>query len=129
MAFFSGLAELKKFSSKVNCKVSNAVLREKFTKYDTLNTGEIGFDDFCNILQELLVNNKGIFKDTFGKFCGDNGRRVSLQDFTQFLQEEQGEVVEASEAAERMRNFLQDPARDVEEPYFTLSGKSVRRAL
>ena len=23
--------------------------------------------------------------------------------------------------AERMRNFLQDPARDVEEPYFTLS--------
>ena len=120
-AFFSGLAELKKFSSKVNCKVSNAVLREKFAKYDTLNTGEIGFDDFCNILQELLVNNKGIFKDTFGKFCGDNGRRVSLQDFTQFLQEEQGEVVEASEAAERMRNFLQDPARDVEEPYFTLS--------
>ena len=40
----------------------------------------------------------------------------------QFLQEEQDEVIEASEAAERMRNFLQDPARDVEEPYFTLSG-------
>ena len=116
-----GLAELKKFSSKVNCKVSNAVLREKFAKYDTLNTGEICFDDFRNILQELLVNNKGIFKETFGRFCGD-AQRVLLPDFTQFLREEQGEVgIEAGEAAERMRNFLQDPKRDVEEPYFTLS--------
>ena len=116
-----GLTELKKFCAKVNCKVSNGVLREKFAKYDTLNTGEIGFDDFCNILQELLLGNKNIFKETFGRFCGSDGKRVSLQEYTRFLQEEQNEVISASEAAERMRNFLQDPARDVKEPYFTLS--------
>ena len=73
-----GLAELKKFCAKVNCKVSNTVLREKFAKYDTLNTGEIGFDDFCNILQELLLGNKNIFKETFGRFCGSEGKLFYL---------------------------------------------------
>jgi len=64
-----GLAELKKFCSKINCKVSNSVLREKFTKYDAPNTGEIGFDDFCNILQELLLGNKSLYLETFGRHC------------------------------------------------------------
>ena len=63
-----GLAELKKFCSKINCKVSNSVLREKFTKYDAPNTGEIGFDDFCNILQELLLGNKSLYLETFGRW-------------------------------------------------------------
>ena len=54
------------------------------------------------------------------RHCRD-GKRVTLSEFTDFLREEQLEVAEASLVAERMRNFLQDPARDVEEPYFTLS--------
>ena len=54
------------------------------------------------------------------RYCHD-GKRVTLSEFSDFLQDEQLEVVEASPVAERMRNFLQDPARDVAEPYFTLS--------
>ena len=115
-----GLGELKKFCSKINCKISNSVLREKFTKYDKPNTGEIGFDDFCSILQELLLGNKALFKETFNNYCHD-GKRVTLSEFTKFLNEEQGELIQPSEAAKRVKNFLQDPARDIEEPYFTLS--------
>lgn len=116
-----GLAELKKFCSKINCKVNNSTLRDKFTKYDSLSTGEIGFDDFCSILQELLIQgNKMMYQDTFCNYCKD-GKRVSLAEFTQFLNSEQNESIDNPSAAEKMRNFLQDPARDVEEPYFTLS--------
>lgn len=117
-----GLPELKKFMAKINCKVANNVLRDKFAKYDKISTGEIGFDDFCGILQELLLENKSIFKETFGKYCGrGDGKRVSLGEFTEFLKAEQYEVIDSGIAAEKMRKFLQDPSRDVEEPYFTLS--------
>ena len=44
--------ELKKFMQKVNCRVSNTALRDKFKKYDVKQTGDIFFDDFCSIFQE-----------------------------------------------------------------------------
>ncbi len=115
-----GLAELKKFCSKINCKVNNSSLRDKFTKYDKLNTGEIGFDDFCNILQELMLGNKSLYQSTFSRYCED-GKRVTLNEFAEFLSQEQQESISVTDTAEKMRHFLQDPARDVEEPYFTLS--------
>ena len=41
-----GLQELKKYMQKINCKVSTSVLRDKFNKYDTNSTGEIGKNKF-----------------------------------------------------------------------------------
>ena len=48
-----GLQDLKKYMQKVNHKIPTATLREKFTKYDRNYVNEIGFDDFCSILQEV----------------------------------------------------------------------------
>ena len=115
-----GLPELKKFLSKANCKVGNSILRDKFNKYDKCKTGEIGFDDFCSILQELLLGNKNLYKETFVDYCHD-GKRVSLTEFTEFLKVEQDEQVDQIQTAKMVREFLQDPTRDVDEPYFTLS--------
>ena len=115
-----GLPELKKFLSKANCKVANNTLKDKFTKYDKCKTGEIGFDDFCSILQELLLGNRNLFKETFVSYCKD-GKRVSLTEFTEFLQQEQNEQVDQFQTAKMVRDFLQDPTRETLEPYFTLS--------
>ncbi len=78
-----------------------------------------GFDDFCSILQGLLYN-KLLYKDTFGKYSTD-GKRVTLAAFKDFLVKEQKDNINPDEISEKMRNFLQDPSRDVDEPYFTIS--------
>ena len=119
-----GLQDLKKYMQKVNHKIPTSTLREKFTKYDKNYVNEIGFDDFCSILQEVLFH-RPLFKDLFTEYTSD-GKRVSLHDFQKFLAKEQGELSNVKDpsiiksAAEKMRDFLQDPSRDVEEPYFTV---------
>ena len=118
-----GLQELKKFMQKVNCKVATNVLKEKFGKYVVGGSGDIGFDDFCTIIQDLSFPR--LFLDVFASFSAD-GKRVTIAEFQNFLESEQGETFEAGEdskksIAERMRNFLQDPSRDIQEPYFTVS--------
>ena len=51
-----GLQDLKKYMQKVNHKIPTSTLKEKFTKYDKNYVNEIGFDDFCSILQEVRYN-------------------------------------------------------------------------
>ena len=48
--------DLKRFMQKVSLKMSTATLKEKFGRYDMDNTGEIGFDDFCSLLQDILFS-------------------------------------------------------------------------
>ena len=48
--------DLKRFMQKVSLKMNTATLKEKFGKYDLDNTGEIGFDDFCSLLQDILFS-------------------------------------------------------------------------
>ena len=118
-----GLQELKKLIQKVNCKTATNVLKEKFTKYDSGNTGDIGFDDFCSIIQDLNFPRQ-MFKDVFATFS-DDSKRVTINEFQKFLEEKQGEKFDSDDSkkliAGRMRNFLQDSSRDVQEPYFTVS--------
>jgi phosphatidylinositol phospholipase C gamma-1 len=118
-----GLQELKKFMQKVNCKITTNILKEKFSKYDIGSTGDIGFDDFCSVIQELNFPRQ-LFRDVFTSLSVDS-KRVTITDFQQFLEKEQGESFESDDAkksiAERMRHFLQDSSRDVQEPYFTVS--------
>ena len=40
---FISLPELKKFMQKVNCKISNSSLKQKFHNYDTKKTGDLCF--------------------------------------------------------------------------------------
>lgn len=82
-----GLQELKKFMARVNFKIPTNLLKEKFSKYDIGNTGDIGFDDFCSILQELNFPRQ-LFRDVFNNFSADS-KRVTITEFQQFLEQEQ----------------------------------------
>ncbi len=82
-----GLQELKKFMQRVNFKIPTNLLKEKFSKYDIGNTGDIGFDDFCSVLQELNFPRQ-LFRDVFNNFSVDS-KRVTITEFQQFLEQEQ----------------------------------------
>ena len=82
-----GVQELKKFMQKVNCKITTSVLKEKFSKYDIGNTGDIGFDDFCSVIQELNFPRQ-LFRDVFVAYSIDS-KRVCINEFQQFLEKEQ----------------------------------------
>ena len=58
--------ELKKFMQKVNYKVSASALKDKFTVYDTKKSGEIFFDDFCSMFQDLVFS-QTMFSSNFSR--------------------------------------------------------------
>ena len=111
------LAELKKFMQKVNCKIPNATLKEKFRERDPKNTGDLYFDDFCSMFQDLVFS-PALFDSTFARFSSSGGK-VSVADLRAFLSTEQGEEEGAEEVAARMREFLADSSRNTQAPYFT----------
>ena len=111
--------ELKKFLTKVNCKLPNKTLKEK-TGLDAKNSsGDIYFDDFCTILQDIIFS-PGLFTSTFSAYSSD-GKKVSVADFQAFLCQEQGLTESLETVAGRMREFLVDPSRNTQTPYFTLT--------
>jgi len=110
------LPELKKFMQKVNCKIPTSALKEKFNKFDTKKSGDIYFDDFCSMFQELVFS-KQMFSSNFSQYSSD-GKRVTLQEFSRFLQQEQGQVDSMENVAVMMREFLQDSSRNTVAPYF-----------
>lgn len=69
--------ELKKFMQKVNYKASNSALWEKFTKYDAKKTGDIFFDDFCSMFQDIVFC-QSMFESNFAKYSRDE-KTVTLQ--------------------------------------------------
>jgi len=110
------LPELKKFMQKVNCKIPTSALKEKINKFDTKKTGDIYFDDFCSMFQELVFSEQ-MFISNFSQYSSD-GKKVSLQEFGRFLQQEQGQSFNIEEVAVMMREFLQDSSRNTVAPYF-----------
>lgn len=63
--------ELKKFMQKVNYKVSASSLKDKFMVYDTKKSGEIFFDDFCSMFQDLVFSQQ-MFTANFARLV--NGK-------------------------------------------------------
>lgn len=57
------------------------------------------------------------------KLYSENGQSVTLQEFQSFLIEEQHDNLGNDERtlSAFMRDYLQDPQRDVQEPYFTIT--------
>jgi len=113
------LQELKKFMQKVNCKISTSSLKERFNKYDQKSTGEIFFDDFCSLVQEWVFSKK-LFQEHFSMYSQD-GKRITLQEFSRFLKEEQGIKEKMENVACIMRDFLQDSSRAVAQPYLHIT--------
>ncbi|XP_023319680.1 1-phosphatidylinositol 4,5-bisphosphate phosphodiesterase gamma-1 isoform X2 [Eurytemora carolleeae] len=108
--------ELKKFMQKVNYKVSASSLKDKFMVYDTKKSGEIFFDDFCSMFQDLVFSQQ-MFTANFARYSKDN-RTVTLQEFSAFLREEQNQPEKNETVACIMREFLQDPSRNTQQPFF-----------
>ncbi|XP_039287689.1 1-phosphatidylinositol 4,5-bisphosphate phosphodiesterase gamma-1-like [Nilaparvata lugens] len=114
------LKDLKGFLPRINCKLSTNKLRELFQEVDTRKRNELGFDDFAELYHRLMFD-EGTFRESVEDYCenGQNGI-VSVQQLTNFLIKEQGEKrVEEKQVSSHMRDYLQDPQRNVEEPFFT----------
>ena len=111
--------ELKKFLSKNNCKIPTRQLKEKLSAFLSKNTGDIYFDDFCTVLQDIVFSPR-IFNNNFLSYSGD-GKKVTLQEFHRFLTKEQGLTESLETVATRMRDFLVDPSRNTQQPYFNAS--------
>ena len=73
------LPELKKFMQKVNCKIPNSTLKEKFREFDSKNTGDLYFDDFCSMFQDLVFSSS-MFGSNFNQYTSD-GKVVTLSEF------------------------------------------------
>ena len=79
-----GLQDLKKYMQKVNHKISTSTLKEKFTKYDKNYVNEIGFDDFCSILQEVINMEKDKLQRSYIKLILTSSIYLELIYYTIF---------------------------------------------
>ena len=83
-----GLSELKKFMLRINYKVTTSALKERFSKFDSRGAGQIGFDGFTRLVEELLFDRQ-IFKELLLNKFSTDGKIVTLTEFQKFLAEEQ----------------------------------------
>ncbi|XP_018565095.1 1-phosphatidylinositol 4,5-bisphosphate phosphodiesterase gamma-1-like [Anoplophora glabripennis] len=117
-----GLKDIKFFLSRINCKITNNKLREIFNEVDTRERGEIGFDDFA-VLYQMITNedNPAEFFDRILLYSSDV-KILTLQEVESFLSSEQDDELGNDDRAvsQLICNFLRDPLREIQEPYFTI---------
>ncbi|XP_058803649.1 1-phosphatidylinositol 4,5-bisphosphate phosphodiesterase gamma-1 [Phymastichus coffea] len=114
------LKDIKAFLPRVNFKISTNKLREIFQEVDTRNRAEIGFDDFIKLYQKLMFDNNNLTDWTKLISYSNSSMIVTLQEFQNFLLAEQQDSLGNSESdvSTFIRDYLQDPQRDIQEPYF-----------
>jgi phosphatidylinositol phospholipase C gamma-1 len=95
-------------------------LKEYFQEIDVRRTGEIGLEGFTTFYTNLIHDNK-IFCEYFASYSNDR-KRITVQEMTAFLAQEQKDQLAEDErnVCQLMNDFLHDPNRNSEEPYFTL---------
>ncbi|CAL1272768.1 unnamed protein product [Larinioides sclopetarius] len=119
------IKDLKAFLPKINLKLATNRLKEFFQDVDTRRVGEIGFEGFASFYHNLIHDEQlklcELFNGTFGQYTKD-GQRVTLQEFQKFLLEEQKDpdALDEHKVSQFMRDYLQDPMRDAQEPFFTV---------
>ncbi|GBN42670.1 hypothetical protein AVEN_134340-2 [Araneus ventricosus] len=85
------IKDLKAFLPKINLKLATNRLKEFFQDVDTRRVGEIGFEGFASFYHNL-IHDEQLFSGTFGQYTKD-GQRVTLQEFQNFLLEQQKVVM------------------------------------
>nr|CAD7460121.1 unnamed protein product [Timema tahoe] len=117
------LKDMKAFLPRVNCKISTSRLRELFQEVDTKKRTELGFDDFATLYSKLMFDESS-FRDSLDVHprYSENLKTVTLQEFQSFLVNEQQDPLgnDEREVSRFMRDYLHDPQRNVQEPYFTI---------
>ncbi|XP_067856416.1 1-phosphatidylinositol 4,5-bisphosphate phosphodiesterase gamma-1-like isoform X2 [Heptranchias perlo] len=118
------MKDLKSMLSQVNYRVPNMkFLREKITDME-LRSGDVTYCQFAQLYRSLMYDAQ---KHMEVPFLQRNCERpelsqISLQDFQRFLLENQKELW-ASDihlVREFMFNYLRDPLREIEDPFFYL---------
>ncbi|KAM8776312.1 1-phosphatidylinositol 4,5-bisphosphate phosphodiesterase gamma-1 isoform 2-T4 [Rhynchonycteris naso] len=120
--------DLKNMLSQVNYRVPNMrFLRERLTDLEQ-RSSDITYGQFAQLYRSLMYSAQKTmdlpFLEASSLRAGERPElcRVSLPEFQQFLVEYQGELwaVDRLQVQEFMLDFLQDPLREIEEPYFFL---------
>ncbi|XP_011505251.1 PREDICTED: 1-phosphatidylinositol 4,5-bisphosphate phosphodiesterase gamma-1 [Ceratosolen solmsi marchali] len=117
------LKDVKAFLPRINCKIVTNKLREVFQEVDTKNRTEIGFDDFVILYHKLMFDSNNLADWTKLLRYSKCGMTVTLQEFQNFLLTEQQDFSghNGLEVSQFIREYLQDPQRDVQNPYFHFS--------
>ncbi|XP_077982282.1 1-phosphatidylinositol 4,5-bisphosphate phosphodiesterase gamma-1-like [Glandiceps talaboti] len=113
------LKDIKSFLPRVNCKLGTNRLRDAFKLVDTKRRGEVGFESFATMYHDLIHQQE--IADRFVDYTL-NGNKIALQDFINFLASEQRDPLanEPDAVAKFLQDFVEDPARQVEETYLTI---------
>ncbi|XP_037540749.1 1-phosphatidylinositol 4,5-bisphosphate phosphodiesterase gamma-1 [Nematolebias whitei] len=113
--------DLKNMLSQVNFKVPNMrFLKEKLPDSEMRN-GDVSFSQFAQLYRNLMFDaQKNMDFPFLQRFTDKPEERVSLEDFKSFLLDSQKEpwAVDNNKVQEFMFNYLKDPLREVEQPYF-----------
>ncbi|XP_043670796.1 1-phosphatidylinositol 4,5-bisphosphate phosphodiesterase gamma-1 [Vespula pensylvanica] len=117
------LKDVKAFLPRVNCKIATNRLRELFQEVDTRSRNELGFDDFVILYHKLMFDQNNLADWNKLLNYSKSGQTITLQEFQNFLITEQQDALGNNdiEASRFIRDYLQDPQRDIQEPYFTFS--------
>ncbi|KAB7496009.1 1-phosphatidylinositol 4,5-bisphosphate phosphodiesterase gamma-1 [Armadillidium nasatum] len=119
------LKNVSRFLPKIFYKMKESKLKSLFSQVDRIHREEINFDQFFDLLKKIiweeqrivlskpLISSEPSLLDIYSK----DGKIVDLEDFEKFLSEEQNEV-NITDASQIIRNFIQDPQRNVQRPYF-----------
>ncbi|XP_043208508.1 1-phosphatidylinositol 4,5-bisphosphate phosphodiesterase gamma-1-like [Amphibalanus amphitrite] len=113
------LKDLKAFLPRVNCKLSTARLKELFQEADGSKNGRITFDDFLRLYYRIVWD-PAVLVGGVERYVRAE-ENVSVSAFCRFLVNEQQDRLGRDEAlaGQFMRDYLQEPQRDVKEPFFT----------
>ncbi|ROT84771.1 putative 1-phosphatidylinositol 4,5-bisphosphate phosphodiesterase gamma-1 isoform X1 [Penaeus vannamei] len=117
--------DVRNFLPRIHYKMTNNQLKQLFDQVDDRSQGEIGFDQFFDLVKKIAWDkdvDRMMFenardvgeKSLLDKYCCEG--KVSLQDFQLFLVEEQKEPEDM--AGLIIKNFISDVQRDIMEPYF-----------
>lgn len=104
-------------------------MTDLFTVSLFINTLLLNYSKELQLESVTLVECLQSLRENFELFSGycENGKTMSLQEFESFLVVEQEDPIGNDERAisQFMRDYLQDPQRNVQEPYFTVNEVSV----
>ncbi|XP_051488746.1 1-phosphatidylinositol 4,5-bisphosphate phosphodiesterase gamma-1 isoform X2 [Apus apus] len=116
--------DLKNMLSQVNYRVPNMrFLRERLTDVEQRN-GDITYGQFAQLYRSLMFSAQKMMDVPFLERGAERPEhfRVTLLELQKFLLEYQRELWAADilQVQEFMFNFLRDPLREIDEPYFSL---------
>ncbi|XP_028848883.1 1-phosphatidylinositol 4,5-bisphosphate phosphodiesterase gamma-1 isoform X2 [Denticeps clupeoides] len=113
--------DLKSMLGQVNYRVPNMkFLREKLPDGE-LRNGDVTYSQFAQLYRSLMFDAQKSMEIPFlQRFTERPEQKILLEDFQSFLLEYQKELwaTDINNVQEFMFNYLKDPLREIEQPYF-----------